>query len=95
MRIKPPKPDQPDLTGSQSSGILGTAPAVDIDSEGYSKEVNQIEAQSQGDPAKVGNRSLHRQASINRVNSPRAQFTQILHFETSSARSKIHPVPAE
>ena len=39
MKIKPPKPDQPDLTGSQSSAILGTAPAVDIDSEGYSKEV--------------------------------------------------------
>lgn len=48
MRIKLPKPDQPDLTGSQSSGILGTAPAVDIDSEGYSKEVNQIESPELG-----------------------------------------------
>ena len=44
MRVNNLKPDEPDLTGSKSSGILGTAPAIDIDSEGYSKEDNQTEA---------------------------------------------------
>ena len=44
MRVNNPKPDEPDLTGSKSSGILRTAPAIDIDSEDCSKEDNQTEA---------------------------------------------------